>query len=62
MGGYTDKPIQSMMPILLLRVVTNLAVHPDSGGSVEDGMAGMEGTGKRICNAHVDMSCGNTNS
>ena len=51
-----------MMPILLLRVVTNLAVHPDSGGSVEDGMTGMEGTGKRTCDAHVDMSCGNTNS
>ena len=50
MGGYTDKPIQSLMSILLIRVVTDLAVHPDCGGSVEDGMVGKERKG-------YDMQC-----
>ena len=54
MGTITDKPIQCIMSILLIRVVTDLAVHPDSGGCGEDGMVGTGGVICNLCcNVHV---------
>ena len=56
MGGYTDKPIQSLMSILLIRVVIDLAVHPDCGGSVEDGMVGKERKGYDMQSACIPVT------